>query len=87
VLDRREDPVFEFRLRILEAGPDSYLGVVEGFPSVLVHANTAAVAEAELVRALIDYLERQMDRERTRIQYEDFPTVRTARLCLQCPVS
>jgi hypothetical protein len=74
--------LFEFRLRILEAGPDSHLGIVEGFPSVLIHANKPGVVEAELVRALIDYLERQMDREATRIDWDDFPTVRLASLLL-----
>jgi predicted RNase H-like HicB family nuclease len=76
--------VFEIRLRVLEAGEGSYLGIVEGFPDILVHATTAAVAEADATRALADHLERSMDREATRMQLEDFPTVRVARLHLTC---
>jgi len=75
--------VFEIRLRVLEAGPGSYLGIVEGFPQVLVHATTAAQAEADATRALADHLERSMDCEATRIQYDDFPTVRVVSLYLQ----
>jgi predicted RNase H-like HicB family nuclease len=74
--------MFEFRLRILEAGPNSFLGIVEGFPQVMAHAATASAAEADLVRALGDYLEGLMDQEATLIQLDDFPTVRFARLCL-----
>ena len=82
--------MFEFRLRILDAreregDPPSYLGIVEGFPQVLVHATSAGQAEADLTRALIDHLERSMDREATRIQVEDFPTVRRPRLYLTPP--
>jgi predicted RNase H-like HicB family nuclease len=74
--------MFEFRLRILEAGEGSYLGVVEGFPTVLVHARSATDAEQDLVRALVTHLERLLDREATRIQLDDFPTVRISRLVL-----
>jgi hypothetical protein len=72
--------MFEFRLRILEAGPGSYLGIVEGFPQILVQSITPVQAEADLTRALIDYLERLMDHDATRIQLDDFPTVRIATL-------
>ncbi len=68
--------MFEFRLRILEAGPSSYLGIVEGIPEILVHATTPGQAEGDLVRALIDHLERGMDYESTRLQLEGMPTVR-----------
>jgi len=74
--------VFEIRLRVLEAGQGSYLGIVEGFPDILVRASTASEAEADATRALADHLERSMDREATRMQMEDFPTVRVARLYL-----
>lgn len=72
--------MFEFRLRILEAGPDSFLGTVEGFPAVIVHADSAN--EADLVRALVDYLERLSDHEGTRLELDDFPAVRASRLIL-----
>jgi len=77
--------VFEFRLRILdvrerETDPPSFLGIVEGFPEVLVHAPSPGQAEVNLTRALGEYLERIQDRESTRIDWDDFPTVRTARL-------
>jgi predicted RNase H-like HicB family nuclease len=72
--------VFEIRLRVLEAGEGSYLGIVERFPDIRVHATTAAEVEADATRALADHLERWMDREATRMQMEDFPTVRITRL-------
>lgn len=74
--------MFEFRLRILEAGPNSYLGIVEGLPEILVHAESAEVAEGDLVRALIDRLDRMMNREAARIEKDDLPTVRTTKLRL-----
>lgn len=74
--------MFEFRLRILEAGPQSYLGIVEGLPKILVHAITPEHAESDLVRALTDRLERMMDPEATRLERDDFPTVRSIRVRL-----
>ncbi len=77
--------MFEFRLRILDVrerdtDPPSFLGIVEGFPEVLVHATSPAQAESDLVRALADHLTRLQDPEATRLDLEDFPTVRVARL-------
>ena len=79
--------MFEFRLRILDAreregDPPSFLGIVEGFPNVLVHATSAAQAERDLVNALCEHLKGLQDREATRIDWDDFPTIRTARLYL-----
>ena len=79
--------MFEFRLRILDVrerdtDPPSFLGIVEGFPEVLVHATSSQQAEGDLTRALIDHLERLQDREATRIDWDDFPTVRSMRLHL-----
>jgi hypothetical protein len=74
--------MFEFRLRIVEAGPASYLGIVEGFPQVMVHATSPGQAEGDLVRALIDHLERMQDQGSTMIQLDDLPTVRELRLHL-----
>lgn len=74
--------MFEFRLRILEAGPDSFLGIVGGFPAILVHAGSASEAEADLIRALVDYLERLQEPDVTRLELDEFPTVRVVRLRL-----
>lgn len=77
--------MFEFRLRILDArdhdaGPNSFLGIVEGFPEILVHAETVAQAERDLANALCEHLLRLQDREATRIDWDEFPTVRSTRL-------
>jgi hypothetical protein len=72
--------VFEFRLRVLDVGGGSFLGIVEGFPELLVHAASAGDAEADLVRALVAYLERLQNCEATWPQFDDFPTVRVLRL-------
>ena len=80
--------MFEFRLRILDArerdtDPFSFLGIVEGFPEILVHARTVEQAERDLVNALEEHLLRLMDQEATRLELDDHPTVRVARLFLQ----
>jgi predicted RNase H-like HicB family nuclease len=77
--------MFEFRLRILdvrerETDPPSFLGIVEGFPRVMAHAASPADAEADLMRALDDYLSRLQDRDSTRIDWDEFPTVRLVRI-------
>jgi hypothetical protein len=74
--------VFEFRLRVLDAGGGSFLGIVEGFPEVLVHAASAADAEADLVRALVTHFDRLQNRDATWPQLDDFPPVRVFRLYL-----
>lgn len=79
--------MFEFRLRILdvrerETDPPSFLGIVEGFPEVLVRATSLGQVERDLGNALIEHLRRLQDREATRIDWDDFPTVRAARLWL-----
>ncbi len=79
--------MFEFRLRILDVreqntDPPSFLGIVEGFPEILVHATAVEQAERELVNALIEHLKRLQDHEATRIDWDDFPTVRRVRLFL-----
>jgi len=84
--------MFEFRLRILdvrehEGDPPSFLGIVEGFPEVLVHAISLGQAEEDLTRALADHLERLQDRESTRIDWDDFPTMRVVRLSLAPPTT
>lgn len=77
-----EGPVFEFRLRILEAGPSSYLGIVEELPEMPVHAATPEETEGDLVCALIDRLKRMMNYEATRIQLDNLPTVRISHFVL-----
>ncbi|NNN17091.1 MAG: hypothetical protein HKL79_01835 [Thermoplasmata archaeon] len=74
--------MFEFRLRILDVGEGSYLGIVEGFPEVMVHATTVQQAERDLTNAFGEHLRRLMDREATRIDWDEFPTVKVARLRL-----
>jgi hypothetical protein len=79
--------MFEFRLRILdvrerEADPPSFLGIVEGFPEILVHATSGTQAEADLMLALDDYLKRLQDHEATRLEFDDFPTVKVVWLYL-----
>jgi hypothetical protein len=79
--------MFEFRLRILdvrerETDPPSFLGIVEGFPEILVHATSPGQAERDLVNALAEHLRRVQDRESTRIDWDDFPTLRLMRLYL-----
>lgn len=74
--------MFEFRLRVLDVGEGSYLGIVEGFPEILVHAASPGRAEADLTGALIEHLKQLQDHETARIDWDDFPTVRVMRLCL-----
>ena len=74
--------MFEFRLRILDVGDGYYLGIVEGFPEILVHATSPGQAERDLVNALAEHLRRVQDRESTRIDWDDFPTLRLMRLYL-----
>ncbi len=79
--------MLEIRLRILdvperETDPPSFLGLVEGFPQVLVHAASVDQAERDLVNALEGHLARLMDPEATRLQLDDYPTVRVVRLHL-----
>lgn len=76
--------MFEFRLRILDvrerpgAAP-SFLGIVEGVPAILVHAVSVEQAELDLTNALCAYLDGLMDSEATRLELDDFPTVRLVR--------
>jgi predicted RNase H-like HicB family nuclease len=79
--------VFEFRLRILDAretvtDPNSFLGIVEGFPEILVHATTVEQAERDIVNALGEHLKRMQDQEATRLELDDFPTVLNIRCFL-----
>ena len=79
--------MFEFRLRILDArergtDPFSFLGIVEGFPEILVHARTVEQVERDLVSALEEHLQGLMDFDATRIQLDEFPTVRAQRVLL-----
>jgi predicted RNase H-like HicB family nuclease len=79
--------MFEFRLRILAAreddtDPPSFLRIVEGVPEVLVHAMTVEQAERDLTNALEEHLRRLMDHEATRLELDDFPTVRSVKLHL-----
>lgn len=77
----------EFRLRILDArehetDPFSYLGIVEEFPEILVHAIAVEQAERDLEGALEEQLGRLEDHEATRLECDDFPTFRLTKLCV-----
>jgi hypothetical protein len=79
--------MFEFRLRILDARdhdtePLSYLGLVEGLPEILVQNATPDATEADLVAALGRFLDQLRRPDETRIEFDDFPTIRTVRLRL-----
>ncbi len=79
--------MFEFRLRVLdvresEADLQSFLGVVEGFPDVVVYATTLEEVERDLTNALGDHLRRLQDHDATRLELDDFPTVRLTRCFL-----
>jgi hypothetical protein len=74
--------VFAFQLRVLDVGPQSYLGIVEGFPMIMAHAESAGECDAQLTRMLVAYLEGLRDEEATRIEVDDLPTVRIAHLTL-----
>jgi hypothetical protein len=74
--------VFEIRLRVLDLGGGSFLGITGGFPQVLEHWSSPGEVEADLLRALIDHLQRIQDLAASRLQWDDFPTVRTVRLRL-----
>jgi hypothetical protein len=82
--------MFEFRLRILdvrerETDPPSFLGIVEGFPQILVHATSPGQAERDLENALSEHLGRIQDREATRIELDDFPVARITRILVGRP--
>ena len=77
--------MIEFRLRILDArerdtDPFSFLGIVEGFPEILVHARTVEQTERDLVNALEGHLRGLMDHEATRLQLDESVTVRLVRV-------
>ena len=74
--------MFEIRLRILAYGPHQFLGIAEGFPEILTFSSTAERAEIDLTNAVEDHLRRSMNLEGTRLDWDDYPTVRLARLRL-----
>ena len=78
--------MFEFRLRILDVGEGSFLGIVEGFPEILVHATSPRQAETDLANALAEHLTRLQDCQATRIDWDAFPTVKSLRLYLSSRV-
>jgi hypothetical protein len=79
--------MFEFRLRILDVrdrdtDPPSFLGIVEGFPQIMTHSASVEQAAIDLTNALIQHLQRLQDPEATRLDLDDFPTVRVIRISL-----
>jgi hypothetical protein len=80
--------MFEFRLRILDvrerdSDPPSFLGIVEGFPRILTYSVSVGQTEIDLRNALIEQLRTLQDYEATRLELDDFPTVRLIRVMLQ----
>jgi hypothetical protein len=67
-------------------GPLSYLRIAEGFPSVLVHEESAERVEIDLTNALARHLQSVQDQAATRLELDDLPTVRVVRLYLSPPV-
>jgi hypothetical protein len=74
--------MFEFRLRILEAGPGEYTGVVDGFPDFLVTGTSMVKTEHDLVAALIVQLQGLLRYGGHRLWLDEFPTVHEQRLIL-----
>ena len=56
--------------------------IIERFPETLVHARTVEQVERGLVNALEGHLRGLMDQEATRLELDDFPTLRVVRLRL-----
>jgi len=71
-------------VRERDTDPPSLLRIVEGFPQILTRSTSVEQAEVDLTNALEEHLKRIQDRETTRIDWDEFPTVRTLRICL-CP--
>jgi hypothetical protein len=69
-------------VRERETDLPSFLGTVEGFPEAMAPTTSPERAEAELASAFAEHLERLQDREATRIDGDDLPTVRSVRLYL-----
>lgn len=56
--------------------PPSFLGIVEGFPEVFVHAAAVEQAERDPSNARAGHLSQLQNHEATRLELDDFPTVR-----------
>ena len=89
---REAAATLEIRLRILdvrekETDLPSFLGIAEGFPQVLTHSVSLEQAERDLVNALERHLTRLMDHKATRLELDEFPTVRVRVLTLRSGLS
>jgi hypothetical protein len=74
--------MFEFRARILQAGPNSFLGLVDGFPQILTESSTVGGAEIDIVNALGDYLESLAEPPDARVEHDDMPEIRRLTILL-----
>ena len=79
--------MLEIRLRVLAYGPRQFLGIAEGYPDILTFSSTAEQAEIDLTNAVEEHLRRSMNLEGTRLDWDDYPTVRVRRLLLSSRVS
>lgn len=52
---------------------------MEGFPQIMTHSTSVEGAEIDLTNALEEHLKHMQDRESTRIDWDDVPTVRLVR--------
>ena len=74
--------MFEFRARVLQAGPSSFLGLVDGFPQIFTESESLAEAERDVLNALGDYLRSLEQPYAARIEQDDIPRVAVRRLYL-----
>jgi hypothetical protein len=72
--------MFEFRARILQAGPNSFLGLIDGFPQILTESPTVVVAQIDVLNALGECLASMAESPAVRVEHDDYPTVRILRL-------
>jgi hypothetical protein len=74
--------MFEFRARILQASPTSFLRLVDGFPQIFTESPTVSAAEIDVGNAMGDYLASLAKPPQARVEQDDFPTVRMTRIAL-----
>jgi hypothetical protein len=74
--------MFEFRARILQAGPNSFLGVIDGFPQILTESPTVGGAEIDVLNSLGDYIASLAEPPQAETEHDDFPTIAILRLRL-----
>ena len=79
--------MFESRARSLQTRPNSFLGIVGGFPQVLSESARLAEAERDVSVALSAFLRSREEPYGPRVEYDEFPTDRDPRFWLVGPRS